>query len=486
MQNKLLTAKATRPTYDRSKLVPRIVHLGFGAFHRAHQAIYADILAAEHGSDWGYTEVNLIGGEQQIADLKSQDNLYTVAEMSADAWTARVVGVVKEALHAQVDGLEAVLAKMCEPQVAIVSLTITEKGYCHSPATGQLMLDNPLIAADLQNPHQPKSAPGVIVEALARRKAAGLPAFSVMSCDNMPENGHVMRNVVTAYARAVDAELAEWIEKHVTFPSTMVDRIVPAVTPETLDKIEQLTGVRDPAGVACEPFRQWVIEDNFVAGRPEWEKAGAELVADVIPFEEMKLRMLNGSHSFLAYLGYLAGYQHINDCMGDENYRRAAHDLMLKEQAPTLKVQGVDLARYADLLTERYTNPALRHRTWQIAMDGSQKLPQRMLDSIRWHLADNSDFTLLALGVAGWMRYVGGVDEQGAVIEVCDPLLAVIQQTVAQSAEGEARVKALLGIEAIFGNELPHDATFVSKVTDAYLSLLAKGAKATVAEYVKA
>lgn len=483
MQNKLLTAKATLPTYDRSKLVSRIVHLGFGAFHRAHQAVYADILAAEHGSDWGYTEVNLIGGEQQIADLNHQDNLYTVAEMSADAWTARVVGVVKEALHAQVDGLETVLAKMCEPQVAIVSLTITEKGYCHSPATGQLMLDHPFIAADLQNPHQPKSAPGVVVEALARRKAAGLPAFSVMSCDNMPENGHVMRNVVCAYARAVDAGLADWIESHVTFPSTMVDRIVPAVTPETLDKIEQLTGVRDPAGVACEPFRQWVIEDNFVAGRPAWEKAGAELVSDVIPFEEMKLRMLNGSHSFLAYLGYLAGYQHINDCMGDENYRRAAHDLMLKEQAPTLKVQNVDLARYADLLIARYTNPALRHRTWQIAMDGSQKLPQRMLDSVRWHLADNSSFTLLALGVAGWMRYVGGVDEQGNAIEVCDPLLPVIQAAVAQSEEGESRVKALLAIEAIFGKDLPLNGQFVDQVINAYLSLLSKGAKATVAEY---
>ncbi|HED3063872.1 TPA: mannitol dehydrogenase family protein [Kluyvera ascorbata] len=481
MQNKLLTAKATLPTYDRSKLVPRIVHLGFGAFHRAHQAVYADILAAEHGSDWGYTEVNLIGGEQQIADLNHQDNLYTVAEMSADAWTARVVGVVKEALHAQVDGLETVLAKMCEPQVAIVSLTITEKGYCHSPATGQLMLDHPFIVADLQNPHQPKSAPGVIVEALARRKAAGLPAFSVMSCDNMPENGHVMRNVVCAYAHAVDAGLADWIESHVTFPSTMVDRIVPAVTPETLDKIEQLTGVRDPAGVACEPFRQWVIEDNFVAGRPAWEKAGAELVSDVIPFEEMKLRMLNGSHSFLAYLGYLAGYQHINDCMGDENYRRAAHDLMLKEQAPTLKVQNVDLARYADLLIERYTNPALRHRTWQIAMDGSQKLPQRMLDSVRWHLADNSSFALLALGVAGWMRYVGGVDEQGNAIEVCDPLLPVIQAAVQQSEEGESRVKALLAIEAIFGKDLPQEGQFVDLVTSAYLSLLNKGAKATVA-----
>lgn len=483
MQNKLLTAKATLPTYDRTKLVLRIVHLGFGAFHRAHQGVYTDILAAEHNSDWGYCEVNLIGGEQQIADLKQQDNLYTVAEMSADAWTARVVGVVKTALHAQVDGLDAVLAAMCEPQVAIVSLTITEKGYCHSPATGQLMLDHPMIAADLQNPQQPKSAVGAIVEALARRKAAGLPAFTVMSCDNMPENGHVMRNVVTAYARAVSVELAQWIEQNVTFPSTMVDRIVPAVTPDTLDKIEQLTGVRDPAGVACEPFRQWVIEDNFVAGRPEWEKAGAELVADVIPFEEMKLRMLNGSHSFLAYLGYLAGYQHINDCMGDENYRLAAHTLMLQEQAPTLKVTGVDLKRYADLLIERYSNPALRHRTWQIAMDGSQKLPQRMLDSVRWHMAHNSDFDLLALGIAGWMRYVGGVDEQGNAIEVNDPLLPVIQKAVQESQEGESRVQALLGIDAIFGTELPHEGLFTRKVTDAYLSLLADGAKATVAKY---
>ncbi|HCC5973757.1 TPA: fructuronate reductase [Citrobacter koseri] len=484
MQNKLLHAKATVPNWDRNALVPRIVHLGFGAFHRAHQAVYADILAAEHGSDWGYTEVNLIGGEQQIADLKNQDRLYTVAEMSADAWTARVVGVVKNALHAQVDGLETVLAAMCEPQVAIVSLTITEKGYCHSPATGQLMLDHPAIVADLQNPQQPKSAPGVIVAALARRRAAGLPAFTVMSCDNMPENGHVMRNVICAYAQAVDAGLAAWIAQNVTFPSTMVDRIVPAMTAETLDKIEQLTGVRDPAGVACEPFRQWVIEDNFVAGRPEWEKAGAELVADVLPFEEMKLRMLNGSHSFLAYLGYLSGYQHINECMEDEHFRRAARALMLEEQAPTLNVTGVDLTRYADMLIARYSNTGLRHRTWQIAMDGSQKLPQRMLDSVRWHLVHHHRFDLLALGVAGWTRYVGGVDEQGNRIDVSDPLLPVLQNAVMQSAEGEARVKALLGVEAIFGNELPHEPLFVAQVTQAYLSLLENGAKATVARYI--
>lgn len=212
-------------------------------------------------------------------------------------------------------------------------------------------------------------------------------------------------------------------------------------------------------------------------------KAGAELVSDVLPYEEMKLRMLNGSHSFLAYLGYLAGYQHINDCMEDEHYRHAAYALMLLEQAPTLKVQGVDLQDYANRLIERYSNPALRHRTWQIAMDGSQKLPQRMLDSVRWHLAHDSKFDLLALGVAGWMRYVGGVDEQGNPIEISDPLLPVIQKAVQSSAEGTARVQSLLAIKAIFGDDLPDNSLFTTKVTEAYLSLLAHGAKATVAKY---
>lgn len=334
--------------------------------------------------------------------------------------------------------------------------------------------------------------PAILQEAITLASPAArivLMGFSSDPCeivrDNMPENGHVTRQVVTAYAREVDAELAIWIEQNVTFPSTMVDRIVPAVTPETLDKIEQLTGVRDPAGVACEPFRQWVIEDTFVAGRPLWENAGATLVADVVPFEEMKLRMLNGSHSFLAYLGYLAGYQHINDCMADDNYRLTAQALMLREQAPTLKVQGVDLQRYADQLIARYRNPALRHRTWQIAMDGSQKLPQRMLDSVRWHLANHSDFDLLALGVAGWMRYVGGVDEQGKAIDVSDPLLPVIQRAVANSEEGASRVKALPGMAEIFGNDLPQAARFTQKVQEAYDSLLTYGAKASMAKYAE-
>ncbi|WP_419235902.1 mannitol dehydrogenase family protein [Serratia fonticola] len=481
MDTKLLAANAIVPQYDRSKLVPRLVHLGFGAFHRAHQAVYADILAQEHGSDWGYCEINLIGGEQQIADLKQQDMLYSVAEMSADAWQCRVVGVVKQALHAQIDGLDAVFQAMAQPEVAIVSMTITEKGYCHSPATGQLQLDHPLIVGDLANPHHPQSAVGVIVAALAQRKAAEQSAFSVMSCDNMPENGHVTRNVITTYAKALDPALATWIETHVTFPSTMVDRIVPAVTPDTLAQVAQQTGVQDPAAVACEPFRQWVIEDNFVAGRPAWEQAGAELVSDVLPFEEMKLRMLNGSHSFLAYLGYLAGYPHISDCMQDEHYVKAARHLMLAEQAPTLNTPGTDLEKYADSLLARYRNTALKHRTWQIAMDGTQKLPQRMLDSVRWHLANGSDFDCLALGVAGWMRYVGGKDEQGQPIDISDPLREEIARRVANSAEGEPRVMALLQMTSVFGRELPDNQRFVNAVTSAYLALLARGAKATVA-----
>ncbi len=275
--------------------------------------------------------------------------------------------------------------------------------------------------------------------------------------------------------------LATWIETHVTFPSTMVDRIVPAVTPDTLAQVAQQTGVQDPAAVACEPFRQWVIEDNFVAGRPAWEQAGAELVSDVLPFEEMKLRMLNGSHSFLAYLGYLAGYQHISDCMQDAHYVNAARHLMLAEQAPTLNTPGTDLEKYADSLLARYRNTALKHRTWQIAMDGTQKLPQRMLDSVRWHLANDSDFDCLALGVAGWMRYVGGKDEQGQPIDISDPLREEIARRVANSAEGEPRVMALLQMTSVFGRDLPDNQRFVNAVTNAYLALLARGAKATVA-----
>ncbi|OCG23971.1 D-mannonate oxidoreductase [Gilliamella sp. wkB108] len=470
------------PTYDRSNLKTKIVHLGFGAFHRAHQAVFADILATEYNSDWGYCEVNLIGGEKQIEDLKAQDFLFSVCEMSYDNWRTRVVGVAKEALHADVDGITKILAVMTRPEIAIVSITVTEKGYCYLPASASIDTNNLLIKHDIENPTQPKTVPGVIVEALRLRKEMGLKPFTVMSCDNMPENGHVTRNVVLALAKQRDPSLADWIDQNVTFPSTMVDRIVPAVTPETMQKIQkQLGGIEDPAGVAGEPFKQWVIEDNFVAGRPEWQKAGAELVNDVLPYEEMKLRMLNGSHSFFAYLGYLAGYLHIDECMQDPNYVKAARHLMLQEQATTLRVKGVDLQVYADTLLERYRNTGLKHRTWQIAMDGTLKLPQRMLDSIRFHLANQTSFDCLALGVAAWMRYVSGKDDAGNTIDISDPAVDKLTALVLASQDNQERVTALLSLNHVFGEDLSHNQYFIDKVTKAYLSLRDIGAKKTVA-----
>jgi len=480
-----LPTQVQLPNYDRDQLKSRIVHIGFGAFHRAHQALMTDRVLNKQGGDWGICEVSLFGRDNLIKALRQQDNLFTVLEKGAEGDQAIVIGAVCETLHGRIEGINAVVEKLAEPQVAIVSLTITEKGYCIEPGSGKLDLDNPQIQQDLTGEHTPSTAPGILVEALRLRHQRGLPGFSVLSCDNIPENGHVVKNAVLGLAQARSAELAAWIESHVTFPSTMVDRIVPAATENALDEItEALGGVADPCGIACEPFIQWVVEDNFVAGRPAWEEVGAQLVSDVLPFEQMKLRMLNGSHSFLAYLGYLAGYQYINECMEDPNYKRAAHNLMLKEQAPTLSVKGINLQDYADSLIARYSNPSLKHRTWQIAMDGTMKLPQRMRDSVRWHLQNGGDFSLLALGVAGWMRYVGGVDDAGAAIEIKDPMAEKLAQIVSNSEDGEARVNALLALHSVFGDALAKNAQAVEAIQQAYASLQQHGAKQSVANYV--
>src|SRR5476649_1468307 len=481
-----LPAGVQLPKYDRSLVKSRIVHLGFGAFHRAHQALLTDRVLNQQGGDWGFCEISLFGDPSLIQSLQRQDHLFTVLEKGAEGNQAIVVGSVHESMHGSVDGLQAIIEKMAEPQVAIVSLTVTEKGYCIEPGSGELDLNHPQIQQDLTGEHAPSTAPGVLVEALRIRHQRGLPGFTVLSCDNIPENGHVVKKAILGMATARSVELAEWISSNVTFPSTMVDRIVPAATEDTLQEITTaLGGVADPCGIACEPFIQWVVEDNFVAGRPAWEEAGAQLVVDVLPYEEMKLRMLNGSHSFLAYLGYLAGYQYIDQCMLDDNYAQAARQLMIGEQAPTLHTTGVDLSAYAQSLLARYRNTGLKHRTWQIAMDGTLKLPQRMLDSIRVHLAQGTGYPLLALGVAGWMRYVGGVDDNGDKIDISDPLAAQLAELVRSSAEGRPRVEALLTLHHVFGQDLPANPLFVSRVVEAYALLQQQGAKAAVSQVIK-
>ncbi|MDU3303397.1 MAG: mannitol dehydrogenase family protein, partial [Enterobacter ludwigii] len=329
-----LPAHVQLPRYDRKQLRSRIVHFGFGAFHRAHQALLTNRVLNEKGGDWGICEISLFSGDVLMSQLRAQDHLFTVLEKGAEGNQPIIVGAVHECLNAKLDSLPAIIEKFCEPQVAIVSLTITEKGYCIDPATGNLDLHNSRIVHDLENPSEPHSAPGILVEALHRRRERGLSAFTVLSCDNIPDNGHVVKNAVLGMAQKRDPALAEWIDSHVSFPGTMVDRIVPAATEASLAEITQELGVEDPCAISCEPFIQWVVEDNFVAGRPAWETAGVQMTNDVLPWEKMKLRMLNGSHSFLAWLGYLAGHAHVSDCMQDDVFRHAVRRLMLDEQAP--------------------------------------------------------------------------------------------------------------------------------------------------------
>ncbi|SFZ86313.1 fructuronate reductase [Devosia enhydra] len=467
-----------RPAYVRSAVTPGIVHLGIGAFHRAHMAAYVDSLLGADPS-WGIIGASLRRPDTRDA-LAPQDFLYTLAVRDASGTRCRIIGSLLDVIDANADR-EGLLARMADPQTRIVSLTVTEKGYCHDPATGALDQNHPDIRHDLGDPANPVSAPGMLVEALARRKAAGIAPFTVMSCDNLPANGRTVRRILIALARLRDPALADWLEAGLACPSTMVDRIVPATTDADRAEISGLTGREDGWPIVTEPFTQWVIEDHFPLGRPALETVGAQLVEDVEPFELMKLRMLNGSHSSIAYLGYLAGYQHVSEAIADPGIARLIHGLMTEEVMATLPMPRADLEAYRDALLQRFANPALKHRTWQIAMDGTQKLPQRLLGTIADRLAEGLPVTRAALGVAGWMRYVTGIDEKGAPIDVRDPHAARLR-SIADAAGRDATRLAdgLFALEEVFGTELPQHKGFRETVTRHLDSLFAVGAAETV------
>jgi fructuronate reductase len=473
-------SEVTRPSYDRSAVTPGIVHLGIGAFHRAHQAVYTDDILAGDPS-WGIVAASLRSPDTRDA-LAPQDGLYTLAVRGAEGEALRVIGSVGGVLVVSEDR-EALIAAMADPRVRIVSLTVTEKGYCHDPATGTLNEAHPDIRHDLAEPHEPCTAPGLIVEAIARRRVAGVPPFTVLTCDNLPSNGEVVKRIVDRFAALRDADLGAYVAGEVAYPSTMVDRITPATTDEDRALIAGKLGAWDAWPVITEPFSQWVIEDRFPSGRPAWEEAGAELVSDVAPYELMKLRLLNGAHSSLAYLGYLAGYEFVSEAMADSAFERFARDLM-EQVTPTLAVpSGVDLAAYESALIERFKNPALKHRTWQICMDGSQKLPQRLLGSIRDCLKSGAPFDRLALGVAAWMRYVTGIDEKGEAIDVRDPMAARLLEAARGKASSPADLaSALLAVREVFGSDLSANPRFRREVERELERVLAAGAKRTVAK----
>lgn len=475
-----LPADVQRPDYQRSAVKPGIVHLGIGAFHRAHQAFYTEAVLNQFGGDWGIIGCSL--RSPSVRDqLAPQDCYYTLVERSGEGEKLQLIGAVQQTLVGPEDPV-ALVEIMAANNIKIISLTVTEKGYCHDPASGNLNLQHPDIVHDLQNLAAPKSAIGYMVAALKKRFEKNGKGLTLLSCDNLPNNGEVVEKVVTQFAQQISPELAAWIKTHAAFPSTMIDRIVPATTEQDRAEIEARIGLRDEGMVVCEPFSQWVIEDKFADGRPAWEKVGALLVKDVRVFEKIKLRLLNGAHSTMAYTGYLSGFEYIAEVMEQPAFVNMVKTYMAREAGETVVApEGFDIEAYKQQLRDRFSNKALKHRTWQIAMDGSQKLPQRLLETLREQLAGNGHIDILCLGVAAWIRYVSGVDEHGNPIEVSDPLAKELRACCdANRGDPVAMVKAVVAIAKVFGDDLQHNQLFVDTTTKWLEAFYARGVLASI------
>ncbi|WP_456268078.1 mannitol dehydrogenase family protein [Kushneria sp. AK178] len=488
------TPEVTRIASDHAPERLGIVHLGLGAFHRAHQAQVVEQCIARGEREWGICSVNIRGNRALVETLREQDFRYHLAEYTDRAHvTLREIRAISETLFTGTDSqgqqgedLPALLSRLSEADTRIVTLTVTEKGYYLSPSEGTLLVDDPAIAADIARPETPRTAPGILVEALARRRQAGLPPFTVLCCDNMPDNGERTRRAVVALAERRDRELADWINTQVAFPASMVDRIVPAMDDEAFTRLRRL-GCDDPAAVVSEAFLQWVIEDHFPQGRPDWAQAGVEMVEDVAPFETMKLRMLNGAHSLLAYTGPLMGLETVSEAVADPLLQTLLRRYMLEEAAPTLSMpESVSLQDYADALMARFGNDSLRHRLHQIAMDGSQKLPQRWLRGGEERLATSDDDKVLSatvFGVAAWIRYTRGVDEQGHAYPVNDPMADQLAQCHAFERSAD-RAAAAMSLEAIFSPTLVSAPRFGEQVQQALEAIERLGMRAALEQHL--
>jgi mannitol 2-dehydrogenase len=471
-----LPASARAPAYDPASVGCGIVHLGLGGFHRAHMArLTHDLMEISRDAlPWGIAGAGLLPGDRALHEaLAAQDGLYTLVERDLTGEAAAVVGSIAELIYAG-EGTAALLEAIDRDRVRIVSLTVTEPGYCLNPATKTLDLAHPAIAADLADPTRPRTAIGVIVEALRRRMAAGRAAFTALSCDNLQHNGRVLQGAVLAFAGRRDPALAAWIARYARFPNTMVDRITPVTEAADVAELAARHGVADNAPVVCERFLQWVVEDDFAAGRPAWEAVGAQFVADVTPYELMKLRLLNASHLAVAGLAALIGYQRIDEAMADPRLRRYMRELMDRETGPTLApTPGVDLAAYKAALIERFANPAIRDTAERVNRDAPVNY---LLDPIRDRLAAGQPIELLALALAAWLRRVRGVDNSGAPIALHHPLAELLRQT---AIEGGRDPRPLLAIAPLFG-ELGRDSRLTRPVGGWLASLYDVGAGATL------
>lgn len=452
---------SSAPNPDPRSLTVGQVHLGLGAFHRAHQAIYTEDAIRHNGeTHWGVAAFTQRSGAA-AALLAPQDGLYTVIEEGAAAAPPRIVGVLRETGDAAADPA-ALVQRLSDPAVHVVTLTVTEKGYRHDPVTRRLRLDDPAVHADLTAP-TPRTVPAVLAHAIARRTTGGAGPLTVISCDNLPDNGRLLRGLVAEFADA--AGLCVDLDGQVAFPSTVVDRIVPVTTPADLTALQKSTGVRDECPVLCEPFRQWVLEDHFAGPVPAWSQVGAQLVSDTSPWEELKLRMLNAAHSTLAYLGLRLGYRSISDAVQDPILADVCRRLFRDDVEPSLAAPpGVDVAAYGESVLARFSNKALPHTTIQVASDGSQKIGPRLLSTVAARAAQGATASWAALGLAGWaLHVIDPIDAAGHSIALTDPRADALRDEVA-GASVPVAVRRLMTDSTVVGAKLAGNNTFADCV----------------------
>ncbi len=469
------------PLYDRSKVKAGIVHVGIGGFHRAHQALYTDQLLHKKGNEnWGICGVALLDFDRKIYNtLKEQDGLYTLIVKELDgSLTTTVIGSIVEVLYAPEDP-KAVIEKMASPETKIITLTITEGGYNYNEATKQFDFSNPLVQHDLEHPSNPKTIFGYLTQALKLRKERDQKGLALQSCDNVQGNGHILQSMLLSYVEKAEPGLADWIKKEISFPNSMVDRITPATSSLDVTVLKDTMGVDDEWPVVCEPFKQWVIEDDFITGRPAWEDVGAQFVEDVVPYEKMKLALLNAGHSVLGILGALKGYSTIDQAAGDINIARFLGLYMDNEVTPTLgDLEGVDLKKYKHSLIQRFGNIYIKDQIERICSESSAKLPIFLLPTITAQLKTRGNIDFAAFVIAAWAIYSLGLDENGNKIVIKDAISEVLQK---RAIEAKENPKTFIEIEGVFG-DLKNEALFVESYTTSYYNIKNKGLEACIVD----
>ncbi|PSR97344.1 hypothetical protein BD289DRAFT_426159 [Coniella lustricola] len=488
IQAQLQNQNSSVPNYDRKNLKEGIVHIGVGGFHRAHLAAYVDGLMNKGGArDWAICGVGLQPFDAAMRDaLVPQDCLYTLIERAATGSKANVLGSITSFLFAP-DNPQAVINKMAHEDTRIVSMTITESGYYYNENTHNLLVEHPDIVADLSSDlEKPKTTFGYLYASLAKRYEAGQLPFTVLSCDNMQKNGTITGNMLQTFAKHRSPKVAEWIQKHGAFPNSMVDRITPRTLDNDKASLAETFGLEDAWPVVTEPFNQWVVEDKFALGRPQFEDVGVQVVKDVHEveaFECHKLRLLNASHTAMSYMAFLGGFQYVHEVIEHPLFSKFIHQMMHDEVRPLLpEIPDVDLHAYCDKLIERFSNPTIMDQITRLTLNGSGKMPQFIMPSIAEQIMGGThNFRRLSLALASWFRYLHGVDESGKPYTIDDPRADELK---AKALEGGDRIFPLMGVRDLFGDDLRDDKIFMDELQKALESLHREGSMATLAKYV--